>query len=618
MRTRIRLALAPALAALSLAACHMLPQKPPPDPWTHVAGDVQDPRLAALCADAWQWKLGFDPIQATYLGDPRFYGKLVLPTLSERTLRREVVAELLARADAIHGDLERPADRLTCRILREAWDQDLAELDLSIDYDSWSLDPLDGKQNLFLTLAADQPVADLWDRAACLERWGLMAEWFDTAAQNLRRGLSQGRVASHTTTAKVLEQLEAWLRTPPSESPLVALPLAKVKALGGDPAFERDIDRVARERVWPALARYRDVVRHEVLPRARSDDQPGVLYVPDGREAYLVAVQRHTTLELSPEEIHAIGLAEVERVRAEIARLGQEVFGTSDVAEIQARLRGDPALHFADAQEIEATARQALARAEAAMPAVFGRLPRASCIVVPVPAHEAPATTIAYYREPAPDGSRPGRYFINTYQPATRPRYDAEALAFHEAVPGHHLQTAIAQELDGVPLVQRYLSTTAYVEGWALYTERLADELGLYSGGIDRLGMLSFDAWRGCRLVVDTGIHALGWSRQQAIEYMAANTLLAENNVVNEVDRYIAWPGQALAYKLGQIEIQELRRRAEEELGARFDLAAFHDRVLENGPLALSLLREHIQGWVADWGAAQAAAAESGPPARGD
>ncbi len=599
MRIQIRRSIAYALASTALAACHMLRYAPPPDPWTDVAGNVQDPRLAALCVDAWQWKLGFDPIQATYLGDGRFYGKLVLPTPSERVLRREVYAELLARADAIQADLDSASDRLTCRILREAWTSELAQLDLEVDYDAWNLDPLDGKQNLFLTLAADQPATDGWERSALLERWALMADWFDVAADNLRRGLSEGRVASHASAAKVLAQLEAWLRTAPHESPLVALPLAKAREHGPDPAFERDLERIARERIWPAVARYRDLVADGVLPRARGDDRPGLLYVPGGPEAYWVEIRRHTTLALSAEEIHAIGLAEVARVRAEIAELGQEVFGTVDLAQIQARLRADPALHFATAEQIEATARAALARAEAAVPRVFGRLPHARCIVLPTPEHEAPASTIGYYREPAPDGSRPGRYFVNTFEPTTRPRYDAEALAFHEAVPGHHLQVALAQELEGVPLVQRYLGTTAYVEGWALYSERLADELGLYAAEIDRLGMLSFDAWRACRLVVDTGIHALGWSRERAIEFMTANTLLAENNVVNEVDRYIAWPGQALAYKLGQLEILKLRAEAGSAFGAGFSLAGFHDQVLGNGPVSLALLRELIGSWIA-------------------
>jgi uncharacterized protein (DUF885 family) len=220
-------------------------------------------------------------------------------------------------------------------------------------------------------------------------------------------------------------------------------------------------------------------------------------------------------------------------------------------------------------------------------------------VVKRIEPYEEKDSTIAYYRQPATDGSRPGTYYVNTYAPETRPRYEAEALAFHESVPGHHVQIAIAQELPGLPEFRRHLGVTAFVEGWALYTERLADEMGLYSSDVDRLGMLSFDAWRASRLVVDTGLHAKGWSRAQAIAFLRDNTALADNNVDNEVDRYIGWPGQALAYKLGQLEIQRLRADAQRRLGARFDVAAFHDALLANGAVSLKVLAGELDRWVA-------------------
>ena len=241
-----------------------------------------------------------------------------------------------------------------------------------------------------------------------------------------------------------------------------------------------------------------------------------------------------------------------------------------------------------------AVAEASLARAVAAIPAWFGRLPRADCEVVRMQPHEEQHSTIAYYREPPQDGSRPGRYYVNTYAPETRPRYEAEALAFHEAVPGHHLQVAIGQELEQLPAFRRHAETTAFVEGWGLYSERLADEMGLYSGDLDRIGMLSYDAWRASRLVVDTGMHALGWSRGQAIDFMTAHTALGLNNIANEVDRYIGWPGQALAYKIGQLEIRRLRTEAEAALGAAFDIRRFHDAVLGHGALPLCVLRESV------------------------
>jgi uncharacterized protein (DUF885 family) len=309
-------------------------------------------------------------------------------------------------------------------------------------------------------------------------------------------------------------------------------------------------------------------------------------------------IRVHTSLDKDPQELHRLGLEQVARFRRDLAELGGRALGTRDVAEIQKRLRSDPAMHFASADQVEGKAREALARAKAAIPKWFGTLPQADCEVKVMGMHEAPYSTIAYYRQPARDGSRPGHYMINTYKPESRPRYEAEALAFHEAIPGHHLQIAIAQELTGLPDFRKFQGVTSYVEGWALYTERLADEMGLYSSDVDRIGMLSYDAWRACRLVVDTGLHALGWSRQQAIDYMVENSVLAENNIENEVDRYIGWPAQALAYKVGQLEILALRDDARTRLGERFDIRGFHDVVLRNGAVALPVLRKQVEAYV--------------------
>ena len=323
------------------------------------------------------------------------------------------------------------------------------------------------------------------------------------------------------------------------------------------------------------------------------------MYLPDGAECYRKMIRRHTSLDLPPQRIHEIGLAEVAHIRKEMQELGGKTLKTRDLREILRRLRDDPLLHFNTRDAVEAKAREALGRAQAATPRWFGVLPRKPCEVVRMGAHEEVNSTVAYYREPAMDGSRPGRYYINTYAPDTRPRYEAEALAFHEAVPGHHLQVALAQELTGLPEFRKHTGCTAFVEGWGLYAERLANEMGLYSSDMDRLGMLSYDAWRACRLVVDTGMHALGWSRKQAIDFMLQNTALAQNNIENEVDRYITWPGQALAYKLGQLEILRLREESKKRLGARFDIKAFHDCVLKNGPVGLGTLRETVEDCLA-------------------
>jgi uncharacterized protein (DUF885 family) len=336
-----------------------------------------------------------------------------------------------------------------------------------------------------------------------------------------------------------------------------------------------------------------------VLPKARSGDKVGVCWLPDGEALYTRAVARHTTLEMTPMEIHRIGQDEIGRLAEEYRDLGSKVLGTSDVAAILDRLRTDPALRFDDRPSIKASAEDATARAVAAIPQWFGRLPQAPCIVAEIPDVAAKDSPLAFYLPPAEDGSRPGTYFVNTYDPTTRTRFESEALAFHEGVPGHHLQNAIAQELDGVPAFRRNLWITSYGEGWGLYTERLSDEMGLYSGDLERMGILSFDSWRAGRLVVDTGMHALGWSMDEAVAWLTEHSPQAANNIVNEVERYIGWPGQALAYKIGQREIFRLRAEAQDAMGDRFDIRGFHDTVLGSGPVPLPVLGDLVRAWSA-------------------
>src|SRR5439155_7925901 len=306
-------------------------------------------------------------------------------------------------------------------------------------------------------------------------------------------------------------------------------------------AFRRDLLDAVGDVAIPAFWRYRDVLETEIRPAARSSTHAGLSHVPGGNDAYRALIRYHTSLDLDPAAVHRTGLEEMARVDAAFVELGGRLLGTSDLPSTLAALRDDPALRFRTADEVFEAAQRSLERAQAATPAWFGRLPKASCEVVRIPEHAEQHQTIAYYAWPALDGSRPGRYYINLYAPETRPRYEAEALAFHEAVPGHHLQIAVAQELPGLPAFQRMLGSTAFAEGWGLYTERLSDEMGLYSSDMDRFGILSYDAWRAGRLVVDTGMHALGWTRRQAIDYLKLHSALGENNIANEGQRYLVW-----------------------------------------------------------------------------
>jgi uncharacterized protein (DUF885 family) len=557
-----------------------------------------DPELAAVAQDYWEALLHFSPATATYFGDRRNDDRLDdrSPAAVEAQLRR--LGELRERIERIDASALRGEDTITHAALLGELRRDAALLEA--DLTSWSVDVMAGPQGLVLALESLQPITTPDEGRRLVERWRAMGPYMDRAIEGLRRRLEDGTVAVRTPLAKVIDQLDGVLAQPDRELPLLApAQVEHPEWSSHDLAAFRDAltDATARD-ARPALERYRDVLRDEILPAARPDERPGIAHVEGGRAAYDLLIEYHTSLTLTAEEIHAIGLEEVAAIDAALSELGGRVLGTSDLAEIQARLRGDRAMHFATRDEVREVAQRSLARAEAAVPDWFGIQPKAPCVVVVMPQHEEAHSTIAYYRQPAIDGSRPGQYFINTGSPETRPRYEAEALGFHEAVPGHHLQLAISQELTDLPAFRRNGGTTAFIEGWGLYAERLSDEMGLYSGDVDHLGVLSYDAWRACRLVVDTGIHALGWTRQAAIDFMLAHTALAPNNIVNEVDRYIVEPGQALAYKLGQRELFRLRGEAQRRLGPRFDIRAFHDTVLGHGGVALDTLGTIVEEWL--------------------
>ena len=556
--------------------------------------------LADLASDYWEALLADEPLFATSIGDRRYDDRLKDPRPEARAAWTAVLEGLVAReADLDDAGLD-AADRVTRSALRESLRGDLSHVRTRLD--NWSVDPLEGPQVEFENVEAYQPVATPEQGAAMVARWRAMGAYVDATIDNLRRSLVDGRVAVRTPVERAIAELDETAAAPDDALGL----LAPARADHPDwstadlLAFRAGLADAVREVVRPAFARLRVVLAHEILPEARPDDRPGICHLAGGAEAYRDLIRYHTSLDLSAEDLHATGLAEIARIDAEFVGLGSRVLGTFGLDETLARLREDPALHFAAREEIVAVAEGSLARARGALPATFGILPRADCVVVPMGPHEEEHGTIAYYRQPAADGSRPGQYYVNASAPATRPRYEAEALAFHESIPGHHLQIAIGQEITGIPEFRRHLGPTAFFEGWGLYTERLADEMGLYSGDLDRFGILSFDAWRACRLVVDTGMHALGWSREAAIDFMAAHTALGANNIANEVDRYIVWPGQALAYKTGQMEILRLREAARETLGARFDIRAFHDAVLGGGALPLGTLGEVVGAWATE------------------
>jgi uncharacterized protein (DUF885 family) len=574
---------------------------------TDLAATPASAELRGLADAFWEAYLRAHPTFATIMGDRRFDDRLEDLSPDARSTEIAQLETTLDRARAIDAAGLDGRERVTRSMLIEEVEGQLGALRTRVD--EWSLNPIEGPQSWLVDLVDYQPISNVEEGRAMVDRWRATGRHLDQAIEGLRRAMARGQVASIVPIERVIDELRGLLATPadewrlasPAREPHDDWPAAELET------FRTDLRAAVAEVVVPGFTRYLDAIETEIVPVARPSDRPGIVHVPDGEAAYRALIRTHTTLDLEPAEVHEQGLVEIEELDRAFADLGAKVLGVHGLEATLGALRGDPALRFSTAEEVFATARDTLARAQAAVPRWFGRLPVAACEVVPIPSETEAHQTIAYYAWPALDGSRPGRYYINLSAPETRPRYEAEALAIHESVPGHHLQTAIAQELEGLPAFQRALGSSAFAEGWALYTERLADEMGLYTSDLDRFGILSFDAWRACRLVVDTGMHALGWTRDDALDFMRAHTALGENNIANEVDRYIAWPGQALAYKIGQHEILRLRALAESRLGPRFDIRAFHDTILGSGAVGLATLA----GIVEDWLAGQAATPEA-------
>jgi uncharacterized protein (DUF885 family) len=556
-----------------------------------VAG-VGDPALRAVVAEHWEHMMRWAPTWATTLGDHRYDDRLAprdAAAIERAAGERRALLDRLVAIDPVALDA---GDALTLGLLR-----DRLQAEVGLDgcrFHEWAVDS--GGGSLFGELSylvESHTVRSAGDAANLIARMTQADSLIDATIDNLARGVAASRVASAEKVRRAIDQLDGELAKP-TEAWAMTQP-AWAQDHAGEHAALRD---AVANRVLPAMVRLRDFLRDRILPAARSERE-GLSGLPDGAESYRAAIFAHVGIAYEPAQIHQLGLDEIARTDRELAALGARALGTPDLASTIAKLRGDRALYFSTREELLAAAQHALDRAKAAQVRFFSLLPRTDCVMREIPAYEAPYSTIAYYRQPHYDGSKPGEYFVNTYKPETRPRFELEALTWHESIPGHHLQIALSQELGALPAFRKLDGSTAYVEGWALYTEVLADEMELYSSDLDRIGKLSYDAWRASRLVVDTGLHALGWSRTQAEAYMREHTALTEVNISNEVDRYIGWPGQALAYKIGQLEILALRRRAEEVLGAAFDLKAFHAVVLGAGAVTLPRLGERVASWIA-------------------
>ncbi|NIA25203.1 MAG: DUF885 family protein [Gammaproteobacteria bacterium] len=546
--------------------------------------------LCRLGDEYWDYTMEINPTHAMMLGDHRFDEKVEEASREAEDSQISRLRGFAGRAEAIDPACLDKDERITRDVL--IFEASTGADALETRAAEFAVNHAMGLQAMIPVLIPQLPIEEPEHAEALIEKYRGFARVFDEMAERLREGLVNGRTPPALTSEKTIEQLDGMLALPIEEDPFLNVRVPASFDDAATEAWKAHLAAVVRDTIRPSLQRYRDTIADEVLPFARPQERSGVSWVSGGDELYEKAVHQHTTLRLEADEIHQIGLDQVERLAGEYRRLGVEALGTEDLTEIFTRLREDPDLHFVAGPEVVAASERALARAKSAMADWFGRLPKADCIVA-----ETPSGPTAFYFPPATDGSRPGMFFVNTSDPTQWGRYEMEAMAYHEGIPGHHLQLAIAQELEGIPEFRKHAEVTAYAEGWGLYTERLADEMGLYSGPLERIGMLSADSLRAGRLVVDTGLHAKGWSRQQAIDFFAENSPMSIGTIENEVDRYIGLPGQALAYMIGRLEIQRMRHEAEEDLGERFDIKGFHDTVLDSGMMPLETLDRLVKDW---------------------
>ena len=553
--------------------------------------------LNQLIADQWEAWMRWDPIFATQCGDPRFNDRLPDPGEESFSAWREQLSDFRRRLEKIDPKTIPEADLLNYELFTRMLDFEMA----SLEQHGYRL-PI-SKAGGFHTYLPDlylsTPFNTVRDYENFLARLEGLRQYFDESLDLMRLGLRTGFLPPRVTLEGVDKSLQAHIVEDPARS-VFFKPFEQFPASIGGMERERLMAAAAdaiRGSVIPAYQSLLQFLTAEYLPNAR--EGIAATDLPNGAAYYRERIRYFTTLDLSPESIHDTGQGEVKRIRSEMESIIRKIGFKGSFNEFIQFLRKDPRFYVTTPEALLEKTALVLKRMDGELPRLFKTLPRLPYGIRQIPAFSAPGSTAAYYQPGTGDGSVAGTYCVNTYDLASRPLYEIEALSFHEAVPGHHLQLALQQELGDLPNFRRFAGFTSFVEGWALYSERLGLEVGFYQDPYSDFGRLSYEMWRACRLVVDTGMHALGWTRQQAIDFMAENTSSTLLNITNEVDRYIAWPGQALAYKMGELKIRALRTLAEKELGERFDLREFHDVVLTAGALPLDVLEARVREWVA-------------------
>ncbi len=584
----------PALASLGfvLLAAPALAQPAAP------AAQEEARRLHDLFAREWELRLREDPLLATSVGRHEYDDRLASAAREDLARHVEATRGFLAELDRI--DLAKlPAeDQTNAAIFRRQLATRIADFELG----DWEM-PFNADSGFhtgFAQLPDQVPLADARGYDNYVARLRAWPEHVAQQIANMREGVRRGMTVPRVVLAGYDGTIAAHVVDDPEKS-VFWRPFTRIPATVPEAERERlrNAGRAAiAEGVVPGYRAFLDFFRGEYLPAAR--ETLGASELPQGRAFYAHQIRRFTTLDLPPEEIHRIGLAEVERIHQEMLAVIREIGFQGDFAAFLQLLRTDPRFYAATPEALLQHAAWIAKRMDGKLPALFGRLPRLPYTVEPVPDHIAPKYTSGRYVEAPVGGTQPGIYWVNTYKLEARPLYNLEALTLHEAVPGHHLQIALSQELADLPPFRRFSYISAFGEGWGLYSEWLGLEAGFYTDPHSNFGRLTYEMWRACRLVVDTGLHAMGWTRQQAMDYLATRTALPLHEVETETDRYISWPGQALAYKLGELKIKELRKKAEGALGQRFDVRAFHDAVLAGGAVPLDVLEANIDRWLGE------------------
>jgi uncharacterized protein (DUF885 family) len=560
------------------------------------AGGLSDSaRLHRLFDLDWEFSNVSYPENATYVGYPGQNDRWTDLSVAAINRRRADVNSELKVVGAVNRARLSAPDQLSYDIFKRGIEETIEGTRFPADL--LQVNQMGGPQYSASTIDAmpAETVKDYTDIVARLRALpALVDQTIALLDSGVKRGITPPRITLRDVPGQVTnlipeDPLKSALLTPFTRFPVGIAESERV-------SLRADAVRAYNEQDRPAFQRLRNYLTSTYLPRSR--ESIGMSALPDGAAWYAYNISVQTTTTRTPQEIHDLGLAEVKRIRGQMDSLIRSTGFTGDFVAFTTMLRTDPKFFYADSATLVRAYRDITKRIDPELPRLFGRLPRLTYGVSTIPSYAAPSQTTAYYWGGSPEAHRAGQFFVNTYKLDTRPTWEMEVLTAHESVPGHHLQIAISQELEGIPEFRRYGGYTAFVEGWGLYSESLGPELGLYKDPYSKFGQLTYEIWRAIRLVIDTGIHSFGWSRQQAIDYFKANSAKTENDITVEVDRYIVWPGQALAYKSGELEIKALRKYAEQELGPGFDVRAFHDQILSQGALPLDMLDTRIRAWV--------------------